>query len=192
VGVRAVIEHQPTVATPPARLPEPPEPAVRQAPRRAPPEPEPASTRDVIVRITGAMGGTLQVDGQPLEWFGDVRHALPIGPHHFEFLSPDNTCCQSTSRTVDIVPGEGPQQVIGDIPFVDATLRVGAEEGQRGVLSCPTLFSGDHHFPPERRVAMSRVKATGTCTLRAEAEGSPLSKTEVTLRAGQTTVIPWP
>jgi hypothetical protein len=60
------------------------------------------------------------------------------------------------------------------------------------VLSCPTLFSGDHHFPPERRVTMSRVKATGTCMLRAEAAGSPLEKTEVTLRAGQTTVIPWP
>jgi eukaryotic-like serine/threonine-protein kinase len=161
--------------------------------RRQPVEPEPSSaTRDVIVRITGAMGGTLKVDGQPLEWFPDVKHPLSLGPHHFEFLAPDNTCCQSTARSVNVVAGDGPQEIIGDIPFVDATLRVGAEEGQSGLLSCPTLFSGDHRFPPERRVAMSRVKATGTCTLRAEAAGSPLQKTEVTLRAGQTTVIPWP
>jgi tRNA A-37 threonylcarbamoyl transferase component Bud32 len=161
--------------------------------RRPVVEPEPSSaTREVIVHISGAMGGTLKVDGQPLQWFGDVRHPLSIGPHHFEFLSPDNTCCQSTSRTVNVVAGDGPQEVIGEIPFVDATLRVGAEEGQSGLLNCPTLFSGDHRFPPERRVAMSRVKATGTCTLRAEAAGSPLQKTEVTLRAGQTTVIPWP
>jgi eukaryotic-like serine/threonine-protein kinase len=179
----------PSVPTAEARERLPSRPPVR----RPPAEPEPSSaTRDVIVRITGAMGGTLKVDGQPLEWFGDVRHPLSLGPHHFEFLAPDNTCCQSTARAITVVAGDGPQEIIGDIPFVDATLRVGAEEGQSGLLSCPTLFSGDHRFPPERRVAMSRVKATGTCTLRAEAAGSPLQKTEVTLRAGQTTVIPWP
>jgi hypothetical protein len=144
----------------------------------------------VVVRITGATGGILKIDGQPLQWFG-ARHALTLGPHHFEFLSPDNTCCQSTSRSVNVVAGDGPQEVIGDIPFVDATIRVG-EEGRSGLLSCPTLFSGQHRFPPERRVAMSRGKATGTCTLRAEETGSPLQKMEVTLRAGQTTVIPWP
>jgi eukaryotic-like serine/threonine-protein kinase len=173
---------------------EPREPTPVRPPRRAPPEPEPgpASTREVIVRITGATGGTLKVDGQPMQWFGDVRHALTLGPHQFEFLSPDNTCCQSSSRTVVVVAGEGPQEVIGDIPFVDAILRVGAEDGQGGLLSCPTLFSGDHRFPPERRVTMSREKATGTCTLRVDLAGSPLRKTEVTLRAGQTTVIPWP
>jgi eukaryotic-like serine/threonine-protein kinase len=165
----------------------------RPSSRRPPAEPEPSSvTREVIVHITGAMGGTLKVDGQPLEWFGDVRHPLSLGPHRFEFLAPDNACCQSTARTINVVAGDGAQEIIGDIPFVDATLRVGAEDGQSGLLSCPTLFSGDHRFPPERRVAMSRVKATGTCTLRAEAAGSPLQKTEVTLRAGQTTVIPWP
>jgi serine/threonine-protein kinase len=168
-------------------------PVVRQPPVRRPPaDPEPTSTREVVVRIYGATGGILKIDGQPLEWFGDVRHALTLGPHHFEFLAPDNTCCQSTSRTVTVVAGEGPQEVIGDIPFVDATLRVGAEEGRSGLLSCPTLFSGEHRFPPERRVAMSRGKANGTCTLRAEETGSPLQKTEVSLRAGQTTVIPWP
>jgi hypothetical protein len=93
---------------------------------------------------------------------------------------------------VTVVAGDEPQEVIGDIPFVDATLRVGAEDGQSGLLSCPTLFSGDHRFPPERKVAMSRFRAMGTCTLRADLAGSPLQKTEVTLQAGQTTVIPWP
>jgi serine/threonine-protein kinase len=191
VDVRAVAEPDPPSA-PAAGRREPPlrAPPVRRAPVEV--DPGPVSTREVVVRITGAMGGTLKVDGQPMEWFGDVRHALGVGPHQFEFLSPDNTCCQSTSRTVTVVPGDGPQEVIGDIPFVDATLRVGAEDSQAGLLSCPTLFSGDHRFPPERKVTMSRVRATGTCTLRAELAGSPLQKTEVTLRAGQTTVIPWP
>lgn len=160
-------------------------------PRRQVVASEPSS-REVIVRITGAMGGTLKVDGQPLQWFGDVRHQLAVGPHHFEFLAPDSTCCQSTERTISVVSGDGPQEVIGEIPFRDATLRVGAEEGRSGLVSCPTLFSGEHHFPPERRVAMSRAKATGTCTLRSEDPASPLLKAEVTLQAGQTTVIPWP
>jgi eukaryotic-like serine/threonine-protein kinase len=188
VDVRAAADPQPL----PARVAERREPPLRT--RRTPVEvdPGPVSTREVIVRITGAMGGTLKVDGQPMEWFGDVRHVLTVGPHQFEFLSPDSTCCQSTSRTVTVVPGDGPQEVIGDIPFVDATLRVGAEDSQAGLLTCPTLFSGDHHFPPERKVTMSRERANGTCTLRAEPAGSPLQKTEVTLRPGQTTVIPWP
>jgi tRNA A-37 threonylcarbamoyl transferase component Bud32 len=191
VDVRTAAERDPP-PTPAVGRREPP---LRTSPvRRAPVEvdPGPVSTREVIVRITGAMGGTLKVDGQPTQWFGDVRHVLAVGAHQFEFLSPDNTCCQSTSRTVMVVPGDGPQEVIGDIPFVDATLRVGAEDSQAGLLTCPTLFSGDHRFPPERKVTMSRVRATGTCTLRAELAGSPLQKTEVTLRAGQTTVIPWP
>ncbi|HWO10686.1 MAG TPA: serine/threonine-protein kinase, partial [Polyangiaceae bacterium] len=183
VGVRAPTERSVEASPETNRRPT----AVR--PRRQVSESE-ASTREVVVRITGAMGGTLKVDGQPMQWFGAVRHQLALGPHHFEFLAPDGTCCQSTDRTVIILAGEGPQEVIGDIPFRDATLRVGAEEGRSGLVSCPTLFSGEHHFPPERRVAMSRVKAIGTCTLRSEDPSSPLLKTEVTLRAGQTTVIP--
>jgi tRNA A-37 threonylcarbamoyl transferase component Bud32 len=173
---------------PPVQIPPRPPPV-----RRPPAEAEPApSTREVIVRITGAMGGTLKIDGEPLQWFGNVRHNLTVGPHQFEFVAPDGTCCQSTSRTVHVVPGEGPQEVIGDIPFVDSTMSVVAVDGQSGILTCPTLFSGDHRFPPERRVAMSHAMATGTCTLRAEAAGSPLQKMEVILRAGQTTVIRWP
>jgi eukaryotic-like serine/threonine-protein kinase len=194
------------VRSPPAP-PEPAQPApriltsqpeavpVRPALIRRPPselEREPVATRDVVVRITGATGGTLKIDGQPFQWFGDVRHPLSLGSHHFEFIAPDSTCCRSSERTVIVTAGEGVQEVIGEISFLDATLRVSADDGQEGLLTCPTLFSGDQHFPGDRHVAMSRVKATGTCTLRAEASGSMLQKTEVVLRAGQTTVIPWP
>jgi serine/threonine-protein kinase len=190
----------PASPQPPAPLAKPevsaPEtPAPRAAPvRRAVVDlqPEPIATREVVVRITGAMGGTLKIDGQPLQWFGDVHHVLSLGPHRFEFVAPDSSCCRSSERTVLITAGEGPQEVVGEISFLDATLRVSADDGEQGQLSCPTLFSGDHRFPGTRRVPMSRVKAIGTCTLRAEASGSLLQKTEVTLQAGQTTVIPWP
>lgn len=162
------------------------------SPRRAVAEAEASATREVVVRITGAMGGTLRIDGEPVQWFGDVRHTLTLGSHRFEFIAPDSICCQSSERTVNVVAGEGPEQVIGEIPFVDATLRVNAEEGQLGALTCPTLFSGELRFPGERRVAMSHGTVAGTCTLRADAAGSLPQKTEVTLRAGQMTVIPWP
>lgn len=168
------------------------------------------ATREVVVRITGAMGGTLQIDGEPVQWFGGVRHVLTLGPHHFAFLAPDSTCCQSSERTVLVTAGDGAQEVIGEIPFVDSTLRVSAEGDLRGVLTCPTLFSGEQRFPGERKVTMSRVSVSGTCTLRAEVAANAASspeaaaalpqqtavplpqKIEVTLRAGQTTVIPWP
>lgn len=151
-----------------------------------------AGMRDVVVRITGAMGGTLKIDGEEVEWYGDVRHPLTLGPHRFEFIAPDSTCCESQARIVEVTAGEGPQHVIGEIPFLDATVRVSPAEGESGVLACPTLFSGDQPFPGERRVAMSRVEARGICTVRGHGPGSLPQRTEVTLRAGQTTVIPWP
>jgi hypothetical protein len=144
------------------------------------------------VRIKGAMGGTVRIDGVPVQWFGDVRHSLPLGPHRFEFVAPNSTCCASSERMVNVVAGDGPQQVDGEIPFLDAILRVSAEDGQTGLLTCPTLFSGEQEFPGEIRIKMSSVTVMGTCTLRGEASAAAPQKTEVTLRAGQTQVIPWP
>jgi tRNA A-37 threonylcarbamoyl transferase component Bud32 len=195
VPIPAAVEHlvEPSpVAVKPRGAPSRTNPARRvTVPPLVPPQ-EPQATREVVVRITGAMGGTLKIDGEPVQWFGNVRHSLSLGPHRFEFVAPDNTCCKSSERTVSVVAGEGPQQVIGEIAFLDATLRVTAEQGHSGLLTCPTLFAGDQRFPGERPVAMSRVRASGTCTLRPETSGALPQKTEVTLRAGQTTVIPWP
>jgi hypothetical protein len=146
----------------------------------------------VLVRITGATGGTLKIDGEPLPWFGDVRHSLELGPHRFEFVTPDPTCCLSSERTVVITEGEGPQVIAGDIAFRDSVLRVSAPPGETGYLTCPTLFSGIQPFPGDRKVPMSRPRATGDCTLRADSPGALPQKKVVTLRAGQTRVIQWP
>jgi len=134
----------------------------------------------------------VRIDGEPVQWFGDVHHSLTLGPHEFEFVAPDNTCCVSSKRRVNVVPGDGPQQVNGEIPFLDAILRVTAEDGQSGQISCPKLFPGEQRFPGEIHITMSRATLPGTCTLRSEASSAPPQKTEVTLRAGQIQVIPWP
>jgi serine/threonine-protein kinase len=169
-------------------------PTLRAGNRRgAAGEAEALTSRDVVVRITGATGGTLRIDGEPVQWFGDVHHSLPLGPHRFEFVAPDSNCCVSSERTVNIVAGEGPQQVNGEIPFLDAIVRVSAEEGVSGLLTCPSLFSGDQRFPGDVHIKMSRVSVGPvTCTLRGDDSSAPPQKSEVTLRAGQTQVIPWP
>lgn len=168
-------------------------PKVRRQPP-APPEPVASEdlSRDVVVRITGAMGGTLRVDGQPLEWFGGKRHSLTLGPHRFAFVTPDSACCISTERTVLIRAGEGPQTVVGDIPFRKAILRVTSVDALPGQLACPTLFPGKQAFPGQRSVPMSRLRAEGDCVLQDDGPSSVPRKKSVTLRAGQTTVIQWP
>lgn len=164
------------------------------APRRratAPVEPLPI-VRKVVVRITGAMGGTLKIDGEPKQWFGDVQHSLTVGSHHFEFVTPDLTCCKSRSKTVEITEGEGVQKVLGQIPFIEATLRVTSTERGLGRLECSTLFSGPRSFPGELQVPMARLQVTGVCTLRNELPGALPQRRVIRLRAGRTTVIPWP
>jgi eukaryotic-like serine/threonine-protein kinase len=171
-----------------------PAPGRPRRPPTATPAPVPAGEREVIVRVAGAMGGTLRIDGQPKEWFGGVRHKLSLGTHRFEFVSPDESCCSGSVRNVTIVEGEGPQLVVGDISFREATLKVNVQGNERGVMTCRTLFSGEQRFPgPERRVAMSRLSTEGDCLLRAEGDvAAPLVQKRVTLRAGQPAVIQWP
>jgi len=182
--------QDPEGATP---KPDAPPNSTRRGGSRRPVAEEPGvGSRDVVVVITGAMGGTVRIDGEPVQWFGDVHHSLTLGPHEFEFVAPDNTCCVSSKRRVNVVPGDGPQQVNGEIPFLDAILRVTAEDGQSGQISCPKLFPGEQRFPGEIHITMSRATLPGTCTLRSEASSAPPQKTEVTLRAGQIQVIPWP
>jgi eukaryotic-like serine/threonine-protein kinase len=171
-----------------------PAPGRPRRPLIATPAPAPAGEREVVVRVAGAMGGTLRIDGQPREWFGGVRHKLSLGVHRFEFVSPDESCCEGSTRNVTIVEGEGPQLVVGDISFREATLKVNVQGNERGVMTCRTLFSGEQRFPgPERRVAMSRLSTEGDCLLRAEGDvAAPLVQKRVTLRAGQPAVIQWP
>lgn len=166
--------------------------ASQVVPRRGTSPGADSTFRSVVVRIAGAMGGTLKIDGEPKQWFGDVQHSLSVGAHRFEFESPDPTCCESTARVVDVRAGEGVQKVLGQIPFIEAVLRIDSSEGGLGRLECPTLFSGIQSFPGERRVPMARLQVTEVCTLRNELPGALPQRRVIRLRAGRTTVIPWP
>ncbi len=162
------------------------------APRRpvAPTQVVEASRR-VAVRVSGATGGSLKIDGRLLPWFG-VEHELTVGEHEFEFVPPNDSCCVGSKRRVVIRAGEGTQWVTGRIPFKDAVLRATSPESQGYELSCPTLFGGVMRLPADRSVAMSQVAVTGTCTLVESANRSAPVSRSITLRAGATTLLPWP
>src|SRR5690606_28827589 len=65
-----------------------------------------APTRRLSIRITGASGGSVKIDGRPVQWFGQVNE-VTVGPHLFEFLPPNESCCLATKRQVDVPAGEG-------------------------------------------------------------------------------------
>ena len=150
-----------------------------------------AETRQVSVRLTGAVGGTVRIDGEEKAWFG-VNHTLTVGTHVFDFIPPNDVCCVATRKQVEVQPGEGVEVVVGHIPFKDAALVVESEVAEGWVLSCPTLFSGQLSLPGRRSVPMNQVEATGTCTLSSASEAAVTRSKAVTLRAGQTTVLAWP
>ena len=143
------------------------------------------------IRITGAGGGSVKIDGALVPWFG-VVHEVPVGPHAFEFIPPNDSCCLATRRTIDVPPGEGVHVVVGSIPFKNASFSVRTPEGEGWTVSCPTLFAGQLTAPARRSIPMSQAEVTGSCMISSPVEGSSAVQKVVTLRAGQTTTLPWP
>ncbi len=177
---------KPRAATPPVarRNPRPtPSATTGQAPA--------GETRQVSIRITGAGGGSVKIDGALVPWFG-VVHEVPVGPHAFEFIPPNDSCCLATRRTIDVPPGEGVHVVVGSIPFKNASFSVRTPEGEGWTVSCPTLFAGQLTAPARRSIPMSQAEVTGSCMISSPVEGSSAVQKVVTLRAGQTTTLPWP
>ncbi|HEX2732438.1 MAG TPA: serine/threonine-protein kinase [Polyangiaceae bacterium] len=148
-----------------------------------------AQTRAVSIKIMGAAGGTVRIDGKEVPWFGGLQHELPVGPHLFEFIPPNDSCCVPDRRSVDVVPGDDVQWVMGKIPFKDAVVDMsGPPSG--GQVSCPMLFAGPLTLPGQRSIPMSQGTAQGFCVFTAD--GSVLAKKKVGVTAGQTTILSWP
>jgi serine/threonine-protein kinase len=148
-------------------------------------------TREVSVRVTGATGGSVRIDGVERPWFG-VTHQLTLGPHLFEFIPPNDDCCDAAQQRVEVQAGDGAQLVVGRIGFKAAGLHVRSSSSRGFRLSCPTLFPGELPLPGERSVAMTQLEVTGSCTIANSEEGSATRSKVVILRAGNTTALPWP
>lgn len=151
---------------------------------------DPPETRSVSVKILGAAGGSVRIDGTERPWFGGIVHELAVGRHVFEFVPPNEQCCRSSRQSVTVESGEEVQVIVGRIPYRPAGLTLLSPESAGMTLSCPTLFAGQLNLPGQRTVAMSQPRAQGTCTF--SGEGQPTRSRRVTLRAGQTTALTWP
>jgi tRNA A-37 threonylcarbamoyl transferase component Bud32 len=148
-------------------------------------------TARVSVIITGATGGKLKIDGEPREWFGQ-EHALSPGPHTFEFVPPNETCCVAPAPKTEFIQArEDVQRVYGFIAFRDAVLRFVGQPGS--TLTCGELVAGTISAGTERLVRMSKPEVRGICTvLPAAARGKPPVMIDVTLRPGGTFTVTEP
>jgi hypothetical protein len=173
------------------------EPPPRRSGLRSPnPRPAPSATAlRVPVRITvdGPQSATVRVDGVVLDdWFSPQE--LDVGTHSFEFLPPNNGCCdEGQTVTVEIVPQETPgkiQTVRGRIGFRDAILEIGGSPGARA--SCPEL-GGTFPVPSRQTFPMGAASRAVTCTLiPPEGSGLPPKEFDVTLSPGRVSSIPGP
>lgn len=149
---------------------------------------DPVQERSVRILIDGPQNASVRIDGQQRLWYKPQK--LSVGPHSFEFIPPNEECCQAPPpQTVEILEGEGPQTVRGRIPFKPAVLALNGAPGAKascGVagqllagedkqiqLSTPTLKLSCHVFPPP-----------GTA--------DPPKEIDVTLSPGRTFNIAWP
>jgi hypothetical protein len=149
-------------ATPVVAEPEPQEPKKKARVTRSPrASAQPSTvTRSVKTPVVGPQNARVRIDGQLLQWF--ERHELTVGPHTFEFVPPNNECCEtSPPSTVEVVAGEGDQIIRGDIRFRPATLQLNAAEGSHA--SCGiggVLVAGGN-----RSIPMNRASRTLRCTI---------------------------
>jgi len=124
--------------------------------------------------------------GAPEDLFGQSK-LLPVGKHRVTLTVPNSSCCTPTSHVIEVVPGEGTQRFGLSVSFRDAKVTTqNAPEG--AVFRCPALrLEG----PAGRTfsVKMTSLEIAGTCFI--EAPSHPMQTTSVTLRAGETTTIPW-
>ena len=132
-------------------------------------------------------GAWVSIDGgAPEDLFGKSK-LLPVGKHRVTITVPNSSCCVSTSHLIDVKPGDGTQRFGLSVSFRDAKVTTqNAPEG--AVFRCPALrLEG----PASRTfsVKMTSLEVAGTCFI--EAPSHPMQTASVTLRAGETTTIPW-
>ncbi len=150
-----------------------------------------AETRQVVVAIRGATGGSLRIDGRAAPWQGAV-HALTVGEHLFEFVPPSEDCCVEPKPERVVIragrPEDGPQRVTGRIEFRPASLRVPALP-PGAVVDCPLLVSRRIGEPGTLGIPMTAPTRRASCTLSRRAGEAPPVTRPVTLRAGRETTL---
>jgi serine/threonine-protein kinase len=149
------------------------------------PEPEEEGIARVQILVHGPQNATVRVDGTETPWFGKVQELKP-GEHSFEFVAPDEQCCEP-GKTVRVrVPAAtGPDDVYtvrGRIEFRPATLDLRGAPGT--TASCGAL--GEFPVPSQHLIPMAEAVRRLSCQLLPP-PGSvePPKEFDVTLRPGR-------
>lgn len=174
--------HRPDSSLPDAEDEQARAPVVSQRGPQRPATASPSGTRAVRTPVVGPQNARVRIDGQLVTWF--EAHNLTLGPHTFEFVPPNNECCESSPpTTVDIIEGEGDQVVRGIIRFRPATLRLQGPEGSRASCGVGGVIVAGN----ARAIPMSRPSRRLSCTVFPAPgdEGDP-RQIDVDLKPGRT------
>jgi serine/threonine protein kinase len=176
----------------PTGTPKPPPMERARVPAEAPPAPAvPLALRDVSFVVV-PKSALIGIDDGPLEErFMKIVPKLPVGPHVFHAQGPPRSkCCKELHQREEIKPDDGsgkPQQISLSLRFNDAQIAsTTAPEGAE--LRCPVLKIAGR-ASQVYAVPMSSSEQDVTCAI--DIPGVPTRESSVTLRAGETTEVPW-
>jgi serine/threonine-protein kinase len=172
--------------------PKPP-PTDRQ-PRHTPdaaPAPAVAVAQREVSFVVVPKSALVSIDDGPLEERFMKSTKLPVGPHVFRAQGPPRSkCCKELQQKEEIKPDDGsgkPQQISLSLKFNDA--RIASTTAPEGAeLRCPVLKIAGR-ASQVYAVAMSSSEQDVTCAI--DIPGVPTRESSVTLRAGETTEVPW-
>lgn len=139
-------------------------------------------TRKVRTPVVGPQNARVKIDGKLSPWF--ATHELTLGPHTFEFVPPNSECCEAPpARVVEIIEGEGPQVVRGEIALRPAVLRLSAAPGTKASCGVGGVLGANE----SRVIPMDRPERQLVCTILPPPEAAAEPKrVEVDLRPGRT------
>jgi hypothetical protein len=157
---------------------------VRPVPGVEPPVAEEGMGR-VQILVHGPQNATVRVDGAETPWFGKVQE-LTAGEHSFEFVPPDEQCCEpGKTLRIRVPAATGTDDVFtvrGRIEFRPATLDLRGAPGT--TASCGAL--GEFPVPSQHLIPMADAVRRVSCQLLPPpGSADPPKEFDVTLRPGR-------
>jgi tRNA A-37 threonylcarbamoyl transferase component Bud32 len=148
-------------------------------------EPSEEGMGRVQILVHGPQNATVRVDGAETPWFGKVQE-LKAGEHSFEFVPPDEQCCEpGKTIRVRVPAATGADDVFtvrGRIEFRPATLDLRGAPGT--TASCGAL--GEFPVPSQHLIPMADAVRRVSCQLLPPpGSADPPKEFDVTLRPGR-------
>jgi eukaryotic-like serine/threonine-protein kinase len=161
-----------------------------------PPSAAPVPAGDRSVRfVLNPPGAKLTVDGREVNWFSTTV-ALAPGPHAVGAFMANSKCCKAingASVTVTPAPADNPgaaQTIALSLEVLPATTSLSGAPAN-GQYFCPGINVSGFAGGPPQKAKLPEPMWSGKCQFTASADKPP-RPANVTLKAGELNVIPWP